>query len=104
MEFIKVRKKPVEVEAFILTQEIWNDMFDESTTRRGCRGMGISTLRIGINTITIDTRVGVKRDHIVIETLEGAMKATIGDWIVRGVVGELHAVRADIFKQTYEVI
>ncbi len=47
---------------------------------------------------------------LLIETLEGTMHAKPsrgarpGDWVVRGVVGELHPVRDDIFRQTYEAI
>lgn len=37
-----------------------------------------------------------------IETLEGRMTATIGDWIIRGVGGELYPCKPDIFIATYE--
>lgn len=37
-----------------------------------------------------------------IDTLEGRMKADIGDWIVTGIDGEQYPVKPDIFKQTYE--
>jgi hypothetical protein len=39
---------------------------------------------------------------IYIETLEGQMKATVGDWVVRGVSGEFYPVKPDIFAATYE--
>jgi hypothetical protein len=38
----------------------------------------------------------------LIATLEGSMVARSGDWIIRGVKGELYPCRADIFAQTYE--
>lgn len=38
-----------------------------------------------------------------IETLEGTMTAQVGDWIIRGVKGELYPCKPDIFDQTYEV-
>ena len=37
-----------------------------------------------------------------IETLEGVMKANKGDWIIRGVKGELYPCKPDIFEMTYE--
>lgn len=37
-----------------------------------------------------------------IETLEGRMEATVGDWIIRGVAGEIYPCKPDIFEQTYE--
>lgn len=39
---------------------------------------------------------------IQVHTLEGAMTATLGDWIVRGVKGEFYPCRDDIFTATYE--
>ena len=39
-----------------------------------------------------------------IETLEGVLTAEHGDWIVRGVHGEVYPVKPDIFSETYEVI
>jgi len=40
--------------------------------------------------------------HIVIQTLEGDMKAVVGDWIIQGVKGEFYPCKTDIFEQTYE--
>lgn len=40
---------------------------------------------------------------LVIVTLEGKMRAGVGDWIIRGVKGELYPCKPDIFAQTYEV-
>lgn len=38
---------------------------------------------------------------IVIETLEGAMTAELGDWIIRGIQGEFYPCKPDIFAATY---
>lgn len=40
--------------------------------------------------------------HLVIHTLEGDMRANVGDWIIRGVQNEFYPCAADIFEQTYE--
>ena len=37
-----------------------------------------------------------------IDTLEGTMTANVGDWIIRGVKGELYPCKPDIFEATYE--
>ena len=37
-----------------------------------------------------------------IKTLEGRMAADPGDWIIKGVKGELYACKPDIFAATYE--
>ncbi|GKV54283.1 hypothetical protein NCCP2222_02300 [Sporosarcina sp. NCCP-2222] len=39
-----------------------------------------------------------------IETLEGTMKAEVGDWIVTGIKGEQYPVKPEIFLATYEAI
>ncbi len=42
--------------------------------------------------------------HMLIPTLEGVMRADIGDWIIRGVQGEFYPVRGDIFQATYDEV
>ncbi len=39
---------------------------------------------------------------MLIRTLEGEMIARSGDWVIRGVKGELHPCKPDIFEETYE--
>ena len=39
----------------------------------------------------------------LIETLEGVMEASPGDWIIRGVKGEFYPCKPDIFAATYEL-
>lgn len=43
-------------------------------------------------------------DQIIIDTLEGTMKANIGDWIIKGVNGEYYPCKPDIFEKTYEPV
>ena len=40
----------------------------------------------------------------LISTLEGVMKCNPGDWIIRGVKGELYPCKSDIFEATYEEV
>lgn len=42
--------------------------------------------------------------ELEIETLEGTMHASIGDWIITGVNGEPYPCKPDIFKKTYEPV
>jgi len=41
---------------------------------------------------------------LVIATLEGAMRASIGDFIIKGVNGEFYPCKSDIFAKTYEAV
>ena len=42
--------------------------------------------------------------NIFIETLEGVMKASPFDWIIKGVNGEFYPCKPDIFEMTYEKV
>lgn len=44
---------------------------------------------------------GIGVTGVSIDTLEGTMRADIGDWIIRGVKGELYPCKPDIFAETY---
>ncbi|VNM35160.1 prophage Lp2 protein 33 [Streptococcus pneumoniae] len=57
----------------------------------------VRKLPVIVDAIQIDT-------EMYIDTLEGVMKASPGDWIVTGVDGEKYPVKPDIFEKTYEVI
>lgn len=53
--------------------------------------------------------LGIGRDHpdydyLEIATLEGTMRAVPGDWIIRGVGGELYPCKDSIFRQTYDPV
>lgn len=39
-----------------------------------------------------------------IKTLEGIMTANQGDWIIKGVKGEIYPCKPDIFEATYEPV
>lgn len=41
---------------------------------------------------------------LFIPTPEGEMRANPGDWIIRGVKGELYPCKPDIFEKTYEPV
>ena len=40
--------------------------------------------------------------EVFIQTLEGRMSGALGDWIIRGVKGELYPCKPEIFAATYE--
>nr|DAG59494.1 MAG TPA: PGDYG protein [Caudoviricetes sp.] len=39
-----------------------------------------------------------------IKTPEGTMRANTGDYIIKGVKGEIYPCKADIFEETYEAV
>ena len=46
--------------------------------------------------------VGVCGGYVQISTLEGVMTAEPGDWIIKGIKGEVYPCKPDIFEATYE--
>jgi hypothetical protein len=46
----------------------------------------------------------VNREVILLATLEGTMKASKGDFIIKGVNGEFYPCKPDIFEKTYEKV
>ncbi len=43
-------------------------------------------------------------DEFKVETLEGTMQGKKGDYLIRGINGELYPCDSNIFKKTYEVV
>lgn len=80
----KYRKKPVVVEAII-----WN---------------GKTSSLCAISDLVNDDITLSKDKYLYIQTLEGKMKANIGDYIIKGVKGECYPCKPDIFEQTYELV
>jgi hypothetical protein len=44
----------------------------------------------------------IENNELIIRTLEGDMLASKGDYIIKGVQGELYPCKPDIFQQSYE--
>ena len=48
--------------------------------------------------------IEVSTGSAFIATLEGTMEARIGDYIIRGIRGEIYPCKPDIFEATYEPV
>lgn len=53
---------------------------------------------------TFSPGVDLNTGELNIPTLEGEMRASAGDWIIRGVRGEYYPCKPDIFEATYELV
>ena len=51
---------------------------------------------------TISLIIDSQEITVVIHTLEGSMTAHSGDYIIKGIKGELYPCRKDIFEESYE--
>lgn len=51
-----------------------------------------------------DQKVRVYEDVVIVHTLEGNMRGTDGDYLMRGTRGEFYPIAGDIFQETYEVV
>ncbi len=43
-------------------------------------------------------------DYFEVKTLEGTMTGNPGDWIIRGIKGEIYPCKPDIFAGSYEAV
>lgn len=90
----KYIKKPVAIEAVEWTGE---NLFEVITFTDGKPELNLMVAKDGWDSYQ---RL-VDMDGLKIYTLEGVMRAAIGDFIIKGVKGELYPCKPDIFKQTY---
>jgi len=88
----KYRKKPVVIDAV------------QYTSNNGWQFTQNSEGKITESSVLEPTNDNPSGLYLQIETLEGIMTATPGDWIIRGVKGELYPCKPDIFEMTYEEV
>lgn len=81
----KYRKKPVIIDAFQWTGDR-NQIEDPKWI--------CTRIKNGL--------ISFKDGAMFIKTLEGVVQASPGDYIIKGVKGEIYPCKPDIFEQTYE--
>jgi len=92
---VKYRKLPVVIDAI---QWKGNNLFEVVSFISGEPNISTS-----ISAAKWDDYVNiVRRDGLIIKTLEGQHLASIGDFIIKGVHGENYPCKPDIFAKTYE--
>ena len=90
------RKKPVQIEAFQMTEERrttnvdWPDWLHDAWNMEPGKSGALYCKDGG--------------DDLFIGTLEGEHHVTWGDFIIQGVQGEIYPCKPDIFAATYDVI
>ena len=85
----KFRKRPVVIEA--VKWDGTNGVFNELA------GMGMPYA-------DYETHADGTYENLRIKTLEGPLRASIGDWIIKGVKGEFYPCKPDIFEAIYEAV
>ena len=93
----KYVKKPVEIEAIQLKEDNIIEVFDFLD------GANYKETKSSEELEDFSQRM-LKRGYIEIKTLEGMMKASFGDYIIKGVKGEFYPCKPDIFQATYEEV
>lgn len=91
---MRFRKKPVEVEAVQYTRRFsWPDWFHDAASA---------------GTVVVHGTGKFADPHedcyCLIYTLEGVLQGNEGDWIIRGVLGELYPCKPEAFAMTYEAV
>lgn len=88
---MEYRKKPIVIEAFRYGIDSRPDWFDTKVTSNEI-----------ITYVGTDIRDS-SQYYCEIKTLEGIMRGNCGDYIIKGVKGEVYACKPDIFEMTYEL-
>jgi hypothetical protein len=81
----KFRKKPVTIEAMQLTDS-----------------KSVLDIEEWIN--SGDVGFSTNPPTLWIDTLEGRMEASVGDWIIKGIEGEFYPCKNEIFIKTYQEV
>ena len=95
----KYRKKPVVIDAWL---------FDPGNSPKpDCVGAEGDDKPVKFNQFVCAIHAGKSKMEVPplhgwIETLEGTMLVSPGDWIIKGVKGEFYPCKPDIFAATYE--
>ena len=90
---MKFRKKPVIIEAMQ-----WTD-----NTKEILEFCGNQCLYF-VDDAAWQVQKGIPHESLTIYTLEGSMKASRNDFIIKGVNGEFYPCKPDIVKKTYEKV
>lgn len=88
----RFRKKPVEVDAVLYRGTVTAEI-EEFLGGQEARG-GVWEYK----------RDGIAFNGLAIETLEGRMRVSPGDWIIRGTRGELYPCKPGPFADTFEPV
>ncbi len=97
----KYRKRPIVVDAFQMTKERfesnehWPNWLHEAWNKPNGDSVAFFI------TPGEDMRT---TDYAWIFTLEGPHIVSHADWVIRGIKGELHPCKPDIFEMTYETV
>ena len=87
---MKYRKKPVIIEAFK-----WNGISHDDKNYPYWINEAFNNF-----VLLIDAH----SKKLYVSTLEGRMYVNVGDYIIKGIEGELYACKPDIFEKTYELV
>jgi hypothetical protein len=90
---MEYRKKPVVIEAFKFYVDGMPDWFMDK----------VSSNDVILRNCNYN-RYDITEAYCEIKTLEGTMIGSGGDYIIKGVQGEIDPCKPDIFEQTYEKV
>ena len=93
----KYIKKPVQIEAIQLKEDNIIEVFDFLD------GANYKETK-SAEELEDFSKAMLEQCYIEIETLEGLMKASFGDYIIKGIKGEFYPCKPDIFIATYEEV
>jgi len=101
---MKFRKKPMVIEAVQLTWANWSAICDFVPKPWFERGVYLDEVGEPLPEGSISEKMGLLLNTLESGNVTGALLATEGDWIIKGIRGEFYPCKPDIFAQTYESV
>lgn len=102
---MKFRKKPVVIEAVQLLWRNWSDICDFVPRPWFERGVFLDdATKAPLPEGRTSNTIGMFLNTLESDKVTGALLATEGDWIIRGVNGEFYPCKPDIFEKTYDPV
>jgi len=83
----KFMKRPLVIEAFRYGFDDWPSWMDDEP-----------------NKVVQHLLPSSNKTYLLIRTLEGTMHVNIGDYVIKGIKGELYPCKSDIFIESYEEV
>jgi len=95
---MKYKKKPIEIEAFQYDGDLMDTHGEYYVPQWAVDAWENDILTYGFND---DIECPCE---LYVKTLEGNMLIKVGDYVIKGVKGELYPCKEDIFEMTYDLV
>lgn len=92
----KFRKKPVVIDAILYTGNNEKEIIEFT--------QGNAKYKMAVGSSADGSGGKQSYEHFSVETPEGNMRITEGDYVIKGIKGEFYPCKPDVFAKSYEEV